>query len=166
MRWETRYWKVSAAALLATVTSLFGAASAQSQVPTSLPDYDHRCLRGFRCVERVSSVSVVMRVEPPTVRPGGSVRIRLENRGTEGVSYALPFTLEHREHGRWVKLPSQGPFFAPLFGLAPGTAGEWQKVEIDRSDPPGAYRVQKRVWLGGHRKAAIRGTFRAVIPAE
>lgn len=142
---------------------LFGGASSQSlgrSQPVVCSTWD------LRCAERIASVaSVVMRVEPAAVRPGGSVRIRLENRGAEGASYGLPFTLERRDNRRWIRLPSQGPFFLPLLGLPPGKVGEWQRVEIDGSDPPGRYRVQKRVWLGGHRKAVIRSTFRVARPA-
>lgn len=103
---------------------------------------------------------VILKLNPVVVHPGGKVRMRLENLGAESVSYGNPFTLERYEKGRWLRLPSQGPFFAPMHGLSPGKVGDWQVVEIDKSDPPGLYRVQKRIRWRGTRKAAIRAEFR------
>jgi hypothetical protein len=109
------------------------------------------------------TLDVILKLDRRTVRPGGKLRLRVENLGTDEVSYSDSFTLERHEKGRWLKLPNQGPFFASLHGLSPGAAGQWQVAHITDSDIPGLYRVQKwlRVIREGHRsRVALREKFR------
>lgn len=98
-----------------------------------------------------------------SVGPGGNLKMRVENVGTRELQYGAPFQLERREADRWVKLPSEGPFFASRSGAAAGMAGECQVVHIPRHAPPGSYRIRKVVHAAGsphHRRVAVTATFR------
>jgi hypothetical protein len=94
-----------------------------------------------------------------SVRPGGGLRIRVENLGTQDVAYGLAYELARFEKGIWIKLPT-GPFFAPRFVVPAGSASSCQKVQIPRHAPPGLYRIRKVV-----RPAAPSGDQRRVVTA-
>jgi Tol biopolymer transport system component len=86
---------------------------------------------------------ILLRLNRATVRPGGTLRLRLANRSGAAIQYSDPFTLERYESGRWHRLPPVKPFFSPLHGLAPGEISPWQTARIPRHDPPGRYRIRK-----------------------
>jgi len=82
------------------------------------------------------------------VVPGRSLRLRVENRGSESVTYGYAYRLARRKDGLWVNQPV-GPFLgAKLFAPA-GTAGPCQEVHISRDTLPGLYRVTKKILSAG-----------------
>lgn len=98
------------------------------------------------------------------VRPGGTVRARLENLGTELIGYGYPYSLQRYHDGRWVSIP-QGPFLLPLFHAPPGTASRCNAIRIPERAAAGLYRVGKSAmaFLPPRRRARVVGeTFRVV----
>jgi hypothetical protein len=99
-----------------------------------------------------------------SVRPGGKLRVRIEDLGTEDLAYGIAYGLARREAGSWVQQPT-GPFLAPLSVVRAGTAGACQRIDIPGQDAPGLYRVQK--WVEPvasrhHRTIAVTATFRVL----
>jgi Bacterial Ig-like domain len=87
----------------------------------------------------------------PFVPSGGILRARIENLGTEGVSYGLFYSLEkYQDHG-WQRL-SDGKSFAPSFHLSAGQAGECQRIRIPKDSKAGLYRIRKKVAFEGKKK--------------
>lgn len=80
-----------------------------------------------------------------SVKPNGTVKVRVDNRGSQPVVFGDPFQLEREEAGTWRRLPGEGPFFAPRHSVRPGMVGEIQVVHVPRWAPRGAYRIKKRV---------------------
>jgi hypothetical protein len=84
-------------------------------------------------------------IDRTSVRAGGTVKTRVENQGSQAVTFGFPFRLEHKEAGAWQRIRGEGPFFAPLESVPPGRIGEAQDVPIPDWAPSGAVRVRKRV---------------------
>jgi hypothetical protein len=66
--------------------------------------------------------------------------MRIENLGTQDLTYGLAYGLARLEKGSWIKQPT-GPFFAPLLSVRAGTASACQTVDIPRHALPGVYRI-------------------------
>jgi hypothetical protein len=99
-----------------------------------------------------------------TVRPGGTVKARLENLGTESIGYGYPYSLERYRDGGWVPIP-RGPFLMPLFHAPPGTASRCDAIRIPERAAAGVYRVGKTAMIVSppRRRARVVGeTFRVV----
>lgn len=93
-----------------------------------------------------------------TLRPGQRVFGRLENFGTERVSYGEAFRVQRLEGGRWVNQPELTPdhWLAWLGGLPPGGTGLCNSFVLPTDASSGRYRVQKSVGPGrGAKKRAV-----------
>ncbi len=102
-----------------------------------------------------------MGISETAVRPGGVLRIRLENVGAGDLSYGLAYELARRAHGSWTKVPT-GPFFAPLYVVRAGTVSPCESVDIPRDADPGRYRITKKLRPVGPGRTApvvVRATF-------
>lgn len=99
------------------------------------------------------------------VAPGGRINIRVENLGSEPVTYGYLYRLARYENGSWKNLPT-GPFFAPKLYLGAGTAGtcqEIREIRIAAKAVAGTYRVTKKVSpaeSGHDGQTTVRATFR------
>jgi hypothetical protein len=81
-----------------------------------------------------------------SITPGGDLRVRVENLGTESVTYGYEYRLERRRGNSWVKLPV-GPFYASKLSAEGARAGPCEQVEeLERKAVPGLYRISKTVW--------------------
>jgi hypothetical protein len=101
-------------------------------------------------------------ISKPSVRPGGRLRVRIEDLGTEDLAYGVAYGLARREGGSWVKQPT-GPFFAPRLVVPAGTAGACQAIHILSHAVAGLYRISKKVGPasgGPSKQVAVRATFR------
>jgi hypothetical protein len=98
-----------------------------------------------------------------TVPPGGTVRIRLENRGTVDAAYGYPYQLQRREQNSWINQPV-GPFFSARLTVRAGSAGRCQAIHMAKSSLSGLYRVSKSAWPATAKterpKTVVRATFR------
>lgn len=94
--------------------------------------------------EDVSAVKARLGISKKTVRPGGALRVRIEDFGTSDLVYDLAYELARRKAGSWVKLPT-GPFFAPRLVVSAGTASVCQGIDIPRHAASGLYRIRKSV---------------------
>jgi hypothetical protein len=74
----------------------------------------------------------------------GQVWARIENIGTQLVTYGHELTVQRFNGGRWSDLP-QEPVLQPAFGLGGGMAGRCMYVELPNPARPGRYRVQMTV---------------------
>ncbi|HEY5052917.1 MAG TPA: immunoglobulin-like domain-containing protein [Solirubrobacterales bacterium] len=83
-------------------------------------------------------------VDRGSVRPGGQLRVRVEDLGTEDVVYGLAYELARWEGGSWVKQRT-GPFFKSRSFVRAGTASACQGIDIPSQAAPGLYRVSKKV---------------------
>jgi hypothetical protein len=99
------------------------------------------------------------------VRPGGTVKARLENLGTESIGYSYAYTLErYRGDGRWVLIP-QHLFSQPLLHAPPGRASQCDAIRISERAAAGLYRVRKQAitsFLPRWRERVVGETFRVV----
>lgn len=97
------------------------------------------------------------------IKPGGKLRVRIENLGTTMIGYGYPYGLQRRKRGSWIAVPT-GPFLLPLLGLPAGEAGECQVIRLAPNAPPGPYRISKSVsgFPGpvGPERAVVRARFR------
>lgn len=98
-----------------------------------------------------------LRINRTSVAPDGTLQIRVENRGSQPLIFGDPFSLEHRDHGDWRRLPVDRHFFAPRHSVPPGRVGEAQDVHVPRWAPSGVYRVSKQV-----KPAATEGHWRPI----
>lgn len=109
-----------------------------------------------------SAFEVRLGLDQKSTRPGGALRMRIENLGTQSVAYGLAYELARFQKGAWVKLPT-GPFFAPLLSVPAETASKCQTVDIPRHALPGLYRIRKLVRPAApprHPQRAVTATFR------
>lgn len=112
--------------------------------------------------EGASAVNARLGINKKTVRPGGTLRVRIEDFGTRGLAYSLTYGLARRNGGSWVKLPPR-PIFAPRLYVPAGTASECQSIDIPRGAIAGRYRITKKVRLVGTsrtKELVVRATFR------
>lgn len=79
------------------------------------------------------------------VQPGQRVFSRLENFGTETVSYGESFSIERFEDGRWIRQPDLTPRLWLMWGgiLGPGGTGLCNSIRLPADIDAGRYRVIK-----------------------
>jgi hypothetical protein len=97
------------------------------------------------------------------VHPGGTIYARVENPGTEWVSYGVAYEVQRREGGRWVEQPlGVGGWI--LIGLAMGSggSGSCMKYHVPVGAEPGLYRFVKEMARGftGRRDRRYTAAFR------
>lgn len=86
-----------------------------------------------------------------TVQPGQRVLSRVENFGTEYVSYGEAFGVQRLEGGKWIAVPEVRPRGWLLWlGMAgPGGAGRCSALYLPDDVLPGHYRIVKEVGKAG-----------------
>jgi hypothetical protein len=79
--------------------------------------------------------------------PGETVTARLENHGTDSLSYGLGRTIERYDGSTWTVAPESSQGAVPAIGLSsgPGESASCWSFTIPPSEPPGRYRF---VWSG------------------
>lgn len=83
-------------------------------------------------------------------RPEQTVFARVENLGTESVTFGASYAIQRLEGSRWVDAPeSPRRFIMPLYRLGAGTAGRCHRFWIPPTMPTGRYRMTKRIAVGG-----------------
>lgn len=122
----------------------------------------------FEYVQVVPNVlQVRLALNRRVIPPGGTLKMRIENLGTQPIGYGYPYALERYQDHHWQPVPGPGPFLMPLLGLQGGRAGVCQAVQISKGAKPGLYRVRKSIRPGiwQKTKAKILGqTFRVRAP--
>lgn len=108
-----------------------------------------------------SSSSVRLAIDRRVASPGGKVRVRIENHGSEDVASTPRYGLSRRTKGTWVNIPT-GPFFAPRTVVRAETSGPWQAVHLPNRARAGVYRIRKWVELveAPRGKTPIQAKFR------
>lgn len=91
-----------------------------------------------------SRFQAALRVSSDVARAGGQLRMRVDNLGTETISYGYAYRLERRRKGTWLRQPAK-PVFGPKLYLEGGRAGACQTFQIGEDAAPGRYRVSKTV---------------------
>lgn len=112
--------------------------------------------------EGAPPVKARLGINKTTVRPGGAVRVRVENFGATDLGYGLAYELARRERRSWVTLPPE-PVFMPRLYVRAGTASECQSIGIPRHAIPGRYRIAKKVrpvGSGRAKEVVVRATFK------
>ncbi|MGN6663282.1 MAG: immunoglobulin-like domain-containing protein [Solirubrobacterales bacterium] len=136
-------------------------AGARRYVSLSFGERSWRSGNASRKLREASSLKVVLGVERHSIRRGGKVRVRIEDRGTKDVASTPRYDLARRSDGSWVRVPT-GPFFAPRLIVRAGTSGPWQVVRLPDHAKPGEYRVRK--WVESvesrHERTPIQAIFR------
>lgn len=118
--------------------------------------------------ENPPSFKVRLGLSRTSIAPGGDLRVRVENLGSESVTYGFEYRLERRRGSSWVNLPV-GPFFASKLSTPVASAGPCQQVELGRKAVPGTYRISKKVWPSdGNRADAklARAKFQVRKPSD
>jgi hypothetical protein len=108
-----------------------------------------------------TTLKVKLEISDEVVRPGGKVKIRLENRGTKWLIYTTYFVVGRWEAGHWIRLPKKVLGALRDFPLNSGEAARCQKVVIPQQAPPGTYRVWKTV-EDGRQELFRTATFRVI----
>lgn len=91
------------------------------------------------------------------LRPGQRLLIRVENYGSEIVTYGESFRVQRFEDGAWVPAAdlSRNLWLSWLGGLIPGGTGQCNSLSLPSDTPPGRYRIVKQVgtirWPRGRR---------------
>lgn len=171
MRTVTRYLVCGTLVVLVLAILCGGSLSAASSWRTAADVSTRFCEAPVRVQEDPPPIKARLAISGTAVKPGGVLRIRLENLGAGHLSYGFAYELARQAHGSWIKLPT-GPFFAPLLGLPAGTASPCQIVKIPRDEDPGRYRVTKKLGRVGSDQTSrlvVRATFRvqgAVVKAS
>jgi hypothetical protein len=99
------------------------------------------------------------------MRPGGTLRVRIEDLGTKDLSYDLAYQLARRSEGVWTNLPPKA-VFGPRLHVRAGTASECQSIEIPRHARLGRYRITKKLGVVGvNKELVVRATFSVLPPA-
>jgi hypothetical protein len=108
----------------------------------------YRELRHGSCAgemtQRVEGPKARLTLSRHAVRPGGTIKVRIENHGTEDLGYGLAKTLQRYEGGRWMQLPGR-PVFGVRLVVRANAVGTWQPIHIPNKSAPGRYRVRKKV---------------------
>lgn len=99
----------------------------------------------FRIMETQSNVR--LKLSATSYQPGGKLSARVENLGTEHVSYEVPYSIQLFDGQFWVRAPQSpsGPWIMPLWISPPGRSGSCNSFWIPPDMPPGKYRVVKRL---------------------
>jgi len=85
-----------------------------------------------------------LRINVNHVSPGQDVRVRVENRGSQGLYWSYQYELSHLVGKRWLRVDTH-PMYSPRFFLEPGAAGPWQRIGIGADVINGVYKVVKSV---------------------
>lgn len=103
----------------------------------------------FRVVRPTRSTTLV--AYPPEIRAGEELTFRVENWGTQTVSFGESFGLEKEVDGAWflVSLPPYNVHMRRL-GLGAGEVGACQTLESPRELKSGRYRVGKDLFESPH----------------
>ena len=139
-----------------------GSLSAASSRRTAADVSARFCETPVRVQEDPPPFKARLAISGTAAKPGGVLRIRLENLGTGNLSYVLPYELARQTHGSWTRLPT-GPFFLPRSVMTAGTASPCQIVKIPRDADQGRYRVTKKLGRVDSDRTAplvVRATFR------
>jgi hypothetical protein len=98
-----------------------------------------------------------LRLNASSYRPETTVFARVENFGTDYVSYGVDYRIERLEGGVWTTAPESPDGFWIMIGLAspPGMSGRCTAFQVPGTMPPGHYRMVKgvsfRSWPEGER---------------
>lgn len=85
---------------------------------------------------------VLLWINRTSVKPNGTVKIRVENRGSQPVVVGDPFQLEREEAGTWRRLPGEKPFSRHCFLYLQGWSGKF-RLFMSRAGRPGALIASK-----------------------
>jgi hypothetical protein len=98
-------------------------------------------------------------------RPGETVSARLENYGTEALSYGLHYSIEAFDGSAWARSPisPSGPVVAIGLATGPGEAASCWDFRIPPDAPPGLYRF---VWSGESYRNRFTGFRPLTLTAE
>jgi hypothetical protein len=101
--------------------------------------------RYFRVMQPRSNVR--LRLNASTYKPRGRLHARVENLGTEHVTYGVPYSIQWFDGESWLRAPQgpTGPWIMPLWASAPGRSGNCNSFGIPADMPTGRYRVVKRL---------------------
>lgn len=111
-----------------------------------------------------------LRLVRDVLRPGERLLIRIENHGSETVSYVESFSVQRFEEGQWMPVPglAEGRWRMWLGLLSPGKTGRCNSLSLPADTTPGLYRIVKRagtkVWPEG-RRARLAAPFEVIDPA-
>jgi hypothetical protein len=78
------------------------------------------------------------------VRPGGVIRIRVENGSAGDLAYGRARVLQRFDGGRWVSLPSH-PVLDSLFVVRAGMTSRCESVRVPGMAQAGRYRARKKI---------------------
>jgi hypothetical protein len=97
-----------------------------------------------------------LRLSRRVVGPGGVLRFRLENLGTQEIGYSHFYGLQRFHEGRWASVRLQKKFFAGRRTLPAGRASACQNLRIQRELKPGRYRILKPFSYGFKRALKLQ----------
>ena len=99
----------------------------------------------FRIMEPQSNVR--LKLSATTYQPGDKLYARVENLGTEHVTYGVPYSIQWFDGESWLKAPQSpsGPWIMPLWASPPGRSGNCNSFVIPADMPLGKYRVAKHL---------------------
>lgn len=100
-------------------------------------------------------------IDRKATSPGGKLRIRVENLGTESVAYGYLYRLARYKQGSWIHQPT-GPVFGSRLYAQAGRAGKCEEIGMASDAVPGTYRISKEVWpaaYGQSKAITVRTTF-------
>jgi hypothetical protein len=102
-----------------------------------------------------------------SVHPGEALYARVENLGTELVSYGVPYAIDAFDGATWAPAPQspKGPWILPLLHSAPGYSENCSRFLIPTDMAPGLYRFVKDVTESSAKDITERGRPR-VLTAE
>jgi Bacterial Ig-like domain len=97
----------------------------------------------FRVMEPRSNVR--LKLTSTSYKPGERIYARVENLGTEQVSYGVPYSIQVFDGTTWMRAPQSpaGPWIMPLWLSAPGRSGSCNSFGIPADMPVGRYRFVK-----------------------
>ena len=92
-------------------------------------------------------VTARLRLDNSAYRTETTVFARVENFGTDYVSYGVSYRIEHLEGGVWTMAPEspRGPVILIALASPPGRSGRCSAFGIPGTMPPGRYRMVKEV---------------------
>jgi hypothetical protein len=79
-----------------------------------------------------------------TITAGQHLYFRIENLGTERVTYGLGFRLARLDKGKWIRVPT-GPHLQPILSVPARSVGPCQRLGATKGSVAGKYRILKDV---------------------
>lgn len=121
-------------------------------------------------IERKGDIEGRLIVTPRAAKPGGELRVSVQNLGRVTITYGLPNRPQRRVNGRWrdatkeiygTSLPGFGRV---AINVAPGKTRRFKadRIKLPRTVEPGTYRIRKRVGIGpedSNRDVTFKATF-------